>query len=237
MKEKITLSIRKKVLEAVFSKISIDEFDEIDEIFEDAILAYYNIGINEINNQSNTLIFDDQGNYLLGRELNYVYVFLDPRFINRKNFDIGFELPFEPFYIGKGQGNRINQKERNHIVDQRILEIQNSGNDAIKIKMFENVSRYDSLRIENNLINKIGRKDQGNGPLLNMSGGKDFKQHEMNYSPINIENQINVLILNTLNSTGKINKTAKKLGISVRTLYRRMKALGIVKRDKKFIIV
>jgi transcriptional regulator of acetoin/glycerol metabolism len=58
----------------------------------------------------------------------------------------------------------------------------------------------------------------------------------MNYSPINIENQINGLILDTLNSTGKINKAAKRLGISPRTLYRRMKSLGIVKKDKKFVI-
>ncbi len=236
MKEKITLSIRKKVLDAVFSKIGNDEFDEIDEIFEDAILAYYNIGINEINNQSNTLILDDQGNYLLGRELNYVYVFLDPRFINRKKFDIDFDLPFEPFYIGRGKCNRIDNQERNYIVEQRISEIQNSGNAVVKIKMFENLSRYDSFIIENNIINKIGRRDQGNGPLLNLSGGKSLKQNEMNYSPINIENQINGLILDTLNSTGKINKTAKKLGLSVRTLYRKMKALGIIKKDKKFII-
>jgi transcriptional regulator of acetoin/glycerol metabolism len=116
------------------------------------------------------------------------------------------------------------------------LEIQNSGNDVIKIKMFENVSRYDSFKIENSLINKIGREDQENGPLLNTIGGKDFKNYEMNYSPINIENQINGLILDTLNSTGKINKAAKRLGISPRTLYRRMKSLGIVKKDKKFVI-
>ena len=236
MKEKITLSIRKKVLEAVFSKISIEELDDIDEIFEDAILSYYDIRINELGQKPNTLILDEEGNYLLDRELNYVYAFLDPRFVNKKNFNIGFDLPFEPFYIGKGQGNRIDNKERSQSVKQRISEIQNSGNDVIKIKMFENVSRYDSFKIENSLINKIGREDQGNGPLLNTIGGKDFKNYEMNYSPINIENQINGLILDTLNSSGKINKAAKRLGISPRTLYRRMKSLGIVKKDKKFII-
>ena len=85
MKEKITLSIRKKVLEAVFSKISIEELDDIDEIFEDAILSYYDIRINELSQKPNTLILDEEGNYLLDRELNYVYAFLDPRFVNKKN--------------------------------------------------------------------------------------------------------------------------------------------------------
>lgn len=236
MKEKITLSIRKTVLEAVFSKIPLEEFEEIDEIFEDAILLYYNIRVTELGEKNSTLILDDEGNYLLEKELNYVYAFLDPRFINQKNFNVGFEMPFEPFYIGKGQGDRIDKAGRNSRVEKRILEIKNSGEEVVKIKIFENVSRYDSFKLENSLISKIGREDQGMGPLLNSAGGKDFQKHEITYSPINIENQINGLILNTLNSSGKISKAARKLGISQRTLYRKMKGLGIVKKDKIFVI-
>lgn len=67
-----------------------------------------------------------------------------------------------PFYIGKGQGNRITHRGNKY-------DIRPGGN--IAVKLHENLSHEDALAIEASLIKKYGRIDNGTGILRNRTDG------------------------------------------------------------------
>ncbi len=105
----------------------------------------------------------------------YVYVLLDSS--KKGNFVYG-DVSFvnEPFYIGKGIGNRI----RNTVKDKynsykfrKISKMKESKIDIISEKIFENLSNEDAIRLEIDLISKIGRRDMKRGPLSNLTDGGD----------------------------------------------------------------
>lgn len=110
----------------------------------------------------------------------YVYVYMDPTKPGNFIYD-DLKLNYEPFYVGKGRGNRYKM----HIIDakwrqktkkrklshmhNKILKIQN----PIILKIKENLLEKDAFEIEKKYILLIGRYDIGNGPLCNMSNGGD----------------------------------------------------------------
>jgi len=107
----------------------------------------------------------------------YVYCLLDPTKITDILFgDIKFE--YEPFYIGKGCKNRINQhfsdaqlkRDKNKSKVNKIFKIRNLGYEPIGYKIYENLDEIDALEKEKNLI-IIGRKDLKNGTLTNLTSG------------------------------------------------------------------
>lgn len=112
------------------------------------------------------------------RENNF-YVYILFKTYNKGNFIYG-DLTFsmEPFYIGKGLGNRleISKKElsSSNKHKARILEKIISKNMTVtSFKYMENLSEETALDIETDLIKKIGRKDLRLGPLSNLcDGGK-----------------------------------------------------------------
>jgi hypothetical protein len=126
----------------------------------------------------------------------YVYVYLDP--LKPGNYKYGdFSFEFEPFYIGKGRNHRY----RTHLLKVRrdnyknlpkyhvIKKILNMGLEPIIIKYKEDLSEKDSFLLEKNMIESIGRKDIGKGPLRNLSNGgegngerKFTDEHRMNLS-------------------------------------------------------
>ncbi|WP_373002267.1 hypothetical protein [Sulfurimonas sp.] len=88
----------------------------------------------------------------------YVYALKDPR----KN-------PAQIFYIGKGTGNRawdhvINIDET--LKGRFIKEIIKSGKDVIISKLVEDLTEYQSLKIESELISSFGILENG-GTLYN----------------------------------------------------------------------
>ncbi len=91
----------------------------------------------------------------------FVYQYFDP-------------IRNEPIYIGAGHNNRdkhhLKRKDVNPFV-RRILWIKKQGMEPIITKLHENLDYFDAFTIEPFLIEKIGRKDLGKGPLLNLSGG------------------------------------------------------------------
>lgn len=111
----------------------------------------------------------------------YVYCLLDPTKKGEYLFDdILFE--YEPFYIGKGSGNRIDQhfipaqlkRDKNKSKVNKILKIINLECEIIKYKLYENLYETDALEKEKNLISLIGRKDLHKGTLTNLTDGGEI---------------------------------------------------------------
>jgi hypothetical protein len=106
---------------------------------------------------------------------SYVYVYLDTRKPGKFIYD-DLEFDYEPFYVGKGRGNRYKE----HLNEKRIVNKHKSGkiNNIIKdnllpaiIFICESVSDDVAKSIEIMTISKIGRYP--NGPLTNLTDGGD----------------------------------------------------------------
>lgn len=106
----------------------------------------------------------------------YVYVLLDPR--KKGDFKYGdYTFEYEPFYIGKGCKDRIQEhlrasylKEKtykNNKINKIILE----GLNVISLKISENSFEVDAFELEKKLISIIGRSNLNLGPLTNLTNG------------------------------------------------------------------
>lgn len=120
----------------------------------------------------------------------YVYVLCDPR----KPLDLrdGTEplylpeldlwLNYEPFYVGKGTGDRCNHHVKGAIKNKnmgnprkffKIKKILREGHEVIVIntKLYESENKAKELEML--AIKLIGRADLSNGPLTNLTDGGD----------------------------------------------------------------
>ena len=101
----------------------------------------------------------------------YVYIYLDPRKSGKYVYG-NYCFLYEPFYVGKGKGRRLNTTSgRNKYFENKINRIEESGLKSIVIKIHKNLSEDDSFILESKLINIIGRKDLNKGPLINFTDG------------------------------------------------------------------
>lgn len=108
----------------------------------------------------------------------YVYAYLDPR--KKDNFVYEkYRFDYEPFYIGKGNGKRLNehlrksQLKENTLKNKKIKKILNEGLNPIIIKISSNLFEVDAFELEIKLIKTIGRLDLKTGPLANLTNGGD----------------------------------------------------------------
>lgn len=108
----------------------------------------------------------------------YVYTLLNP--LKNGNFIYGdLKFNYEPFYIGKGLNDRLNEhSQKFHLENDKnkhkvntIKKILSESDEVIKIKLYENLTENESFIIEENLINLIGRKELKRGPLCNLTKG------------------------------------------------------------------
>ena len=104
----------------------------------------------------------------MSENIYYVYVYCNPLKNN------------EPFYVGKGKGNRW----KKHLVEKTtskgrinkhkihtIQKIQNAGLEVIIEKVLENVDEKTAFEKEIELIKLYGRVDLGLGSLVNLDNG------------------------------------------------------------------
>lgn len=110
----------------------------------------------------------------------YVYLLKDPR-------------DEEVFYVGKGKGNRVDDhfKELKRYIEaraqkryvpfpntdklSRMKAIQEAGHKVIAEKISDGLNEEAAFWLEEILIERIGRKFLGNGPLLNLEPGGDWE--------------------------------------------------------------
>jgi hypothetical protein len=104
----------------------------------------------------------------------YCYILLDPTKPGTHTYE-NLTFDFEPFYVGKGKGSRIDShdkvKDTKTHKRAKIQKIKKSGLEVIKIKLFENLSESAAFDLEKSIISLIGRKDKNEGPLLNLTNG------------------------------------------------------------------
>jgi len=111
----------------------------------------------------------------------YNYIYLDPRkkgiFKYPKLFKIDIQTIyyFEPFYVGRGCGNRMFRGLRNNksnLFKKRILDkIYKCGLTPIIIKLNNNLTIEEACRYEKIIIKTIGRRDNKTGYLSNLTDG------------------------------------------------------------------
>ena len=105
----------------------------------------------------------------------YIYLFLDSSRPGEFVYD-DIKLEYEPFYVGKGTGDRIKlsllDRESAFKVN-KVKSLRNRGFEIISLKLFDGLENEESLKIEKDLIKKIGRRDLGLGPLTNLTDGGD----------------------------------------------------------------
>jgi len=134
----------------------------------------------------------------------YIYVFMDSTKIG--NFKYGeYEFEYEPFYIGKGTSDRIitSKCDKRTFKSNKIKSIKNLGGQVISRKLHENISFEDSITLEKQIIQKIGRRDLDLGPLTNLTDGGEGRLNGKN-SLESIEKSIKSRI--------KTNKRLREMG-------------------------
>jgi len=108
----------------------------------------------------------------------YVYALLDPRKPGEYEYgDICFL--YEPFYIGKGTGNRItrhlskNRLKSNTPKNQKIKKLLSLNLKPVEQIFIINLQNGEALNMEIQMIKLIGRKDLKKGFLTNTTDGGD----------------------------------------------------------------
>lgn len=109
----------------------------------------------------------------------YVYVYLDPR--KPGHYVYGeYAFQYEPFYVGKGNGDRMNihlieynlEKRKNKSFTNKIKKIQRVCECNPIILLYQDqLQEQISFDLEISIIAAVGRKDLKRGPLCNLTDG------------------------------------------------------------------
>jgi len=104
----------------------------------------------------------------------YVYALLD----SSKPGDYAYKnitFNYEPFYIGKGIGNRIKETlhDKSPFKRNKISKLKEEGIEIISFKIKIELSNEDAILYEKEYIKVIGRRDKSAGTLINLTDGGD----------------------------------------------------------------
>ena len=112
----------------------------------------------------------------------YIYIYLDPRkpglFSYKFKDNEELVLNYEPFYVGKGSGDRMykhksktKELRRQHMLNKINKIILETGKEPIILKYKDNLTNDESYFIEEIIVDIIGRINVGTGPLINKARG------------------------------------------------------------------
>lgn len=108
--------------------------------------------------------------------IHYVYALLDPR--KSGPFVYGeFTFEFEPFYVGKGHGNRAWVHLKTHSLRRDTHKVnkiksihRECEREVVVIMVAEHMNAYDAYQLEADVIDVVGKSRDG-GPLTNTRDG------------------------------------------------------------------
>lgn len=158
----------------------------------------------------------------------YNYIYLDPTkpgIFPIKGINI--ILKFEPFYVGKGTGKRIEQHKYNSsgkFMKSKLTLLNILNIKPIKYKILKNISNFEACENEKYLIKTIGRRDLGLGTLVNLTNGgeegygyiqsietREKRGNKLRNIPLKEEHKIKIGISNK----GKVPSDNTKLGLKL----------------------
>jgi hypothetical protein len=180
----------------------------------------------------------------------YIYAYLDPRKPGKYMYG-KYEFDYEPFYVGKGSGYRLNnhlyesvqKKSSNKHKINKIKKINKElGVNPIVLKLIDGLSEDDAFNAEINYINSIGRLDISSGPLTNLTngGGKSFNCSEETKEKLrkaNIGKKLSSITKQKI-SISKTGKISPKKGIKTNkiTSYETKKKISEALIGKKHLL-
>lgn len=119
----------------------------------------------------------------------YVYVHCDPRKKLNIKYNIKhlilatkFNLTHEPIYVGKGEGDRFLNLNRNDSHRKIRTQLLNMNLDLMAIKIKDNLTENQALELESKLIDILGLVSLSKeGMLINLDEGKEAKLRRLCY--------------------------------------------------------
>lgn len=152
------------------------------------------------------------------REKRCVYVLLDPR--KKGSYTYGdYSFEYEPFYLGQGSKYRFTEHlygyrkykegERRWYAHFKVFEeLEELGLEPVFHVIQDDLTKDESIALEESLIPLVGRRELNNGPLYNQSsGGNDGWGKEMQVDKSYMIGERNPM--HKIDSTGSKNFNAK----------------------------
>lgn len=154
----------------------------------------------------------------------YVYALLDPTKAGQFSYSTSCFMN-EPFYIGKGCGNRAyahycdarKPSGARRFVLNKVRKLVSLGFRPVVSILVSGLTDEESKRLEISLIREIGRRDLGLGPLTNQTFGGDGAYGTCHTEESKRAQSERRSRLNAGNSYGKAN-AGKKRSVAIRQL-------------------
>jgi hypothetical protein len=233
-KNKKNMEISSAILNYISRKYKLTSKLELEEFIEKSLMDHLGITLMSLVDEDKSVNFE-----------NFVYVYMDPRKGKKSGWHLYDDVYAykKPFYIGKGRGNRHEQHlkyAQNSQMAFMLDSIEKDGEEPIIHIIKTGLSNLMAHNLENIIIANLRLQKT---EICNLTNQTDpTKYGEVVLHTLNVEMHKAFHILGVLNTSKNIEEASSKLGISQRTLYRKMDSLKIQRSkdkssNKKYIML